>query len=90
MSAMKPTVNDDELPNPELPGKSEIMATFRGFVVSHVQKRGAYHIVFDVLDPIGDLHDAVGYPKPVLGKVRHRQRDRIDVLVDGGSEHAPG
>ena len=46
------------------------------------------HIVFDVLDPIGDLHDAArGYPKPVPGEVRHRQRDRIDVLVDGGSKH---
>ena len=30
MSAIKPTVNDDELPNPEFPGKSEIIAMLRG------------------------------------------------------------
>ena len=30
ISAMNPTVKDEELPKPEFPGKSEIMATFRG------------------------------------------------------------
>ena len=40
-----------------------------------------------ILYSIGDLYDAVSYTVSVFGKVRHRQSDRIDILVDGGSEH---
>jgi hypothetical protein len=43
--------------------------------------------VLYILYSIGDLYDAVSYTVSVFGKVGHGQRDRIDVLVDGGSEH---
>jgi hypothetical protein len=43
--------------------------------------------VLNVFDPIRDLYDPVGYAVSVFGKIRHRQRNRIDVLVYGGSEH---
>ena len=87
MSAIKPTVNDDELPNPEFPGRSEMMAMLRGLRVAHLKERRANHIVLDVFDSIDALHDAIRDPISVFGEVGHRQRDGINVLIDRRPKH---
>src|SRR5580658_2728991 len=75
---MKPTVNDDELPSPEFPGRSEI---------AHLKERRADHIVLYVFDSIDALYDAIRDPISIFGEVGHGQRNRINILVDGRPKH---
>ena len=63
------------------------MATLRGLIVAHLQQRRANDIVLYVFDSIDALYDAIGDPISIFGEIGHRQRDRINVLIDGRPKH---